>query len=102
MTRMAVAVLDLRSADLVLRRGRFRRMLFGLPRLVLTRLAIPFRLEGTLPNVRPKPDIRAMTERITSGLMQKGIDRLLGKKKDKNKKDVQDWIKKGMEQLFGK
>ncbi|MEE9143657.1 MAG: AsmA family protein [Candidatus Binatia bacterium] len=66
------------------------------------RLAIPFRLEGTLPNVRPKPDIRALTERITSGLMKKGMERFLGKKKGKNKKDVQDWIQKGIEQLFGK
>ena len=66
------------------------------------RLSVPFRLEGTLPNVRPKPDIRALTQRITSGLMKKGMERFLGKRKGQNKKGVQDWIQKGMEQLFGK
>lgn len=66
------------------------------------RLAIPFRLEGALPNVKAKPDLKGFVEAIQKGLLQRGIERALGREKDGKKKKRQDWIRKGLEQLFKK
>jgi len=66
------------------------------------RLAVPFRLEGTLPYVQAKPDLQGMAETIQRGLLQRGIDRAFGEKKEEQKKGKRDWIQKGLEQLFGK
>ncbi|MFQ5902441.1 MAG: AsmA family protein [Candidatus Binatia bacterium] len=66
------------------------------------RLAVPFRLKGTLPNVQAKPDLKGLVKAIQRGLLRRGIERALGGKKDKKKKGKRDWIQKGLEQLFGK
>jgi hypothetical protein len=66
------------------------------------RLSVPFRLEGTLPHVQPKPDLKGLGETIQRGLLRKGMERALGDEKDQRKKERRDWIKKGLEQLFGK
>ncbi|MFQ5852520.1 MAG: AsmA-like C-terminal region-containing protein, partial [Candidatus Binatia bacterium] len=66
------------------------------------RLSVPFRLEGTLPQVRPKPDIKSLAGLIQRGLLRKGMERALGGKKSKKKKDPREWILKGLEQLLGK
>ena len=66
------------------------------------RLAIPFRLEGTLPHVQPKPDLKELAETIQRGMVQRGMDRASGGEKDRKKKDRREWIQKGLEQLFGK
>ncbi len=66
------------------------------------RLAVPFRLEGTLPNVQAKPDIRALGETLQKGLLKKGLERALGDEKDPKKKERRGRIQKGLEQLLGK
>lgn len=66
------------------------------------RLAVPFRLDGTLPYVQAKPDLAALAESIQRGLVQKGAERALGGDKDGKRKEKRDWIQKGLEQLFGK
>lgn len=65
------------------------------------RLAVPFLLEGTLPNVQAKPDLKGFVAAIQRGLLRRGIDRLLGRERDQKEKKG-DWIQKGLEQLFGK
>lgn len=66
------------------------------------RLAVPFRLEGTLPNVQAKPDVRALGETLQRGLLRKGSGRALGDEKDPKKKARRDRIQKGLERLLGK
>lgn len=66
------------------------------------RLDIPFRLEGTLPQVQAKPDVPGLAELIQRGLLQRGTDRSPGGEKDQKRKERQDWIQKGLEKLFGK
>jgi hypothetical protein len=55
-----------------------------------------------LPYVQAKPDLKRLGETIQRGLLQRGVERALGGKKDENKKGKRDWIQKGLEQLFGK
>lgn len=66
------------------------------------RLAVPFRLDGTLPYVQVRPDLQGLAEGIQKGLLKKGMDRVLGGEKDEKNKTKRDWIQKGLEQLFGK
>src|SRR5713226_428457 len=71
------------------------------------RLAIPFRLEGTLPHVQAKPDVEKLAEAIQRGLLTRGMERALGGEKDQGEKDTKkkptrDLIQKGLEQLFKK
>lgn len=66
------------------------------------RLAVPFRLEGTLPYIQAKPDLQGLAETIQRGLLQRGIGRALRGEKEEQKKGKRDWIQKGLEQLFGK
>lgn len=66
------------------------------------KLAVPFRLEGTLPQVQPKPDAQWLAAQIQRGLLQRGLERALGGEKEKKGKERQDWIQKGLEKLFGK
>jgi len=66
------------------------------------RLAVPFRLDGTLPYVQARPDLQRLAEGIQKGLLKKGMDRVLGGEKDEKNKTKRDWIQKGLEQLFGK
>lgn len=65
-------------------------------------LGVPFKLNGTLPNVRPKPDIRRLANLIQKGMLRKGVERALRGKKSQKKNDPRDWILKGLEQLLGK
>jgi hypothetical protein len=63
-----------------------------------SRLAIPFRLSGVLPNVRAKPDADFVARAIQRALTGEGLDKLLG---DGGKKDKpEDVIKKGLDRLF--
>lgn len=66
------------------------------------RLAVPFRLEGTLPHIQARPDLQGLAEAIQRGGLQRGLERALGGEKDEKKKARRDWIQKGLEQLFGK
>ena len=63
------------------------------------RLSVPFRVEGTLPHVQAKPYVEGLAETLQRGLLRKGLERPLEKEK---KRERQDWIQKGLEQLFGK
>lgn len=66
------------------------------------RLAVPFRLEGSLPYIQAKPDLQGLVKAIQRGALQRGTDRVLGGEKDDKTKGKRDWIQKGLEQLFGK
>jgi hypothetical protein len=73
------------------------------------RLAIPFRLTGVLPNVRPKPDLDFVTRVLRKALVGEGLDKLLGGNKQadppsgKSHPDSdKDIIKKGLDKLFGR
>ncbi|MBI2360425.1 MAG: DUF748 domain-containing protein [Deltaproteobacteria bacterium] len=66
------------------------------------KLAVPFRLEGTLPQVQAKPDTQWLAERIQRGLVQRGMERALGGERERKGKERQDWIQKGLEKFFGK
>ncbi len=65
-------------------------------------LGVPFKLNGTLPNVRPKPDIRRLANLIQKGMLRKSVERALRGKKSRKKNDPREWILKGLEQLLGK
>jgi len=39
---------------------------------------VPFRLSGTLPNIKPQPDTSALAKRLQRGLVGALGDRLLG------------------------
>lgn len=71
------------------------------------RLAVPFRLEGTIPNVQAKPDLQKLAELLQRGAVTQGIERALGTEKDQDekgtkKKSTRDLIQKGLDQLFRK
>ena len=77
---------------------------------------VPFTLGGTLPNVRPRPDSRYVSQLIQRGLANKGAEeirrRLFGEKESKQpegtettpkKPDaVEDLIRRGLEGIFGR
>jgi len=80
-------------------------------------LEIPFTLSGTLPNVKPKPDVNFLAQLVQRGFMRRGVDelqnRFLGGKdraedpkvvpdEDKsNRRDsTEDLIRRGLEGLF--
>jgi hypothetical protein len=66
------------------------------------RLGVPFVLEGTLPNVQPRPDIRLLSRNLQRGLLRRGVEKVLGNKKSDKKSKGREWILKGLEQLLGK
>jgi AsmA protein len=78
------------------------------------RLEIPFRLEGTLPNARLKPDSGFIANALQRAIVDKGLDSLFkkGKKKDdeesgadtapRKPNPTEDLIKKGLDSLFGR
>jgi uncharacterized protein involved in outer membrane biogenesis len=67
------------------------------------RLAIPFRLEGTLPQVQARPNMQALGELIQKGMLRKGMERLPEEgQKEKRKRDRREQIQKQLEQFFGK
>ncbi|MGH7796664.1 MAG: AsmA family protein [Candidatus Binatia bacterium] len=80
-------------------------------------LEIPFTLSGTLPNVKPKPDVNFLGQLVQRGFMRRGVDelqnRFLGGKErvedrksapdegTRNRKDsTEDLIRRGLENLF--
>jgi hypothetical protein len=81
------------------------------------RLEIPFRLKGTLPDARPKPDSSFIANLLQRTVVDKGLDALFKRKNKKNEEGGQepqtdaaprqgdpaeDLIKKGLEGLFGR
>ena len=66
------------------------------------RLAVPFRLEGMLPQVQPKLDLQGLAQVIQRGILQKGRERPSGGDKEQKRKEKPDWIQKGLDKLFGK
>lgn len=66
------------------------------------RLSVPFRLEGTLPYVQPKPDLKVLAASIQKGSLSRSVEHDSEGEKEQKKKERQDWIQKGWEQLFGK
>lgn len=74
------------------------------------RLEIPFRLKGTLPDARPKPDSSFIANALQRAVVDKGLDALFkkGKKEEKKggetepKKGTEELIQKGLEGLFGR
>jgi AsmA protein len=70
------------------------------------RLAIPFRLTGVLPKVRPQPDAEFVARVLRKALAGEGLERLLGGKRDrkrhdgKGRQDTNDAIKRGLDKLF--
>jgi AsmA protein len=68
------------------------------------RVAVPFRLTGTLPRLRVLPDTGFVTQAVGRGLVDKGVGALRdaldgGKKKGKGDTDA---LRKGLEGLFGR
>ena len=64
-------------------------------------LAIPFRLTGVLPNVRPKPDADFVGRALQRAISGEDLDKLLGGDgSGEKKKKAEDAIKKGLEKLF--
>jgi hypothetical protein len=78
------------------------------------RLEIPFRLEGTLPDARPKPDSSFIASALQRAIVDKGLDSLFNKGKNKDGDNpetdpaprkpnpTEDLIKKGLDGLFGR
>ena len=80
-------------------------------------LEVPFTLSGTLPNVKPKPDVNFLGQLVQRGFMSKGVDelknRFLGGKDRAEDKEIspeegttkrrdstEDLIRRGLENLF--
>ncbi len=76
------------------------------------RLEIPFVLNGTLPNVRPKPDSNFLAKLVQRGAAGKGAEeiskQIFGSKEpsspqeSKERDAVQDLIRKGLQGIFGR
>lgn len=69
------------------------------------RLSIPFRVTGTPPKLRAQPDAAAVAGLLQRGLIQQGVDALVGGKKDGKKKGspppgAEDLLRKGLEGLL--
>ncbi len=75
-------------------------------------LEIPFRLTGTLPNVRPRPDSDYLAKLIRRGIANKGAEeiskQIFGTKKPSSPEDsairdsVEELIRKGLQGIFGR
>jgi len=78
---------------------------------------VPFRLAGTLPNVKPRPDSKYVNQLIKRGLSRKGAEeirrRIFGEKKEptppvgsqptpKKPDPLEDLIRRGLEGIFGR
>ena len=80
------------------------------------RIAIPFRLTGSLPDVKPRPDTEYIAKAIGRAAVEKGIekglDKLLGGKKktdeagetgtEESEDPGREMLRKGLEGLFGR
>ncbi|MFQ5541580.1 MAG: AsmA-like C-terminal region-containing protein, partial [Candidatus Binatia bacterium] len=65
-------------------------------------LGVSFKLDGKLPDVKPKPDIKQLAGQIQRGMLEKGLDRAFKGKESQKKNAPKEWIIKGLEQLLGK
>lgn len=80
-------------------------------------LEVPFTLSGTLPNVKPRPDINFLGQLVQRGFMRRGVDELKnrflgGRERTEEKETVpdegtsrgrnssEDMIRRGLENLF--
>ncbi len=80
---------------------------------------VPFSLKGTLPGVRPKPDMSYLGKQLQRGFLQKGVEELQKRfgpkepatkegettpqpKKQDKRPSTEELIRKGLEGLFGK
>jgi hypothetical protein len=71
------------------------------------RLAIPFRLTGVLPDVRPRPDEAFVARALQKALVGQGLERLLGGKKKRAGKGAggeagRQLLEQGLDKLFGR
>ena len=67
------------------------------------KLAVPFRVEGTLPHVQAKPDLQKLVESIQKGALRKGTEPPAGEaEKEPKKKERRPRIPKELEPLLGK
>jgi uncharacterized protein involved in outer membrane biogenesis len=75
------------------------------------RLAVPFRLAGRLPKVRPAPDLEFVSKAVARAAVGRGVDALVdqlgGGKKGKGKgggkqRPEQELLRRGLDQLFGR
>jgi len=77
------------------------------------KIEIPFRLTGSLPRVKPKPDGEFITRALSRAVVGKGLEKIFGKDKDKSlppgvtptpdmKHPERELLKKGLEGLFGR
>ena len=75
------------------------------------KIEIPFRLTGSLPSVRVKPDSEFITKALTRAAVGKGLEKLFGKDKalppgvtptPDTKHPERELLKKGLEGLFGR
>jgi uncharacterized protein involved in outer membrane biogenesis len=72
------------------------------------KVAIPFRLTGALPQVKPKPDIEFLTRSLSRAVVGKGLEEIFGKDRPApgapppSKHPEREILKKGLQGLFGK
>jgi hypothetical protein len=69
------------------------------------RLAVPFRLVGKVPGVKPVPDPEWLARTLARAAAGKGVDQLLDRvapKKGKKERPEQKLLRKGLEGLFGR
>lgn len=64
-------------------------------------IEIPFLLRGKLPKIRAQPDLRMITDLLDRGILEKGLDAVLGKD-EKKKRDTEEKIRRGIDKLFGR
>jgi uncharacterized protein involved in outer membrane biogenesis len=72
------------------------------------KVAIPFRLTGALPQVKPKPDIEFLTRSLSRAVVGKGLEEIFGKDRPApgapppSKHPEREILKRGLQGLFGK
>ncbi len=64
-------------------------------------IEIPFLLRGKLPKLRAQPDLSILTKLIDKGILEKGLDAVLGKD-EKKKRNAEEKIRRGIDKLFGR
>jgi len=74
------------------------------------KIAIPFRLTGALPSVKPKPDSEFIARALGRAVVGKGLEKIFGKEKSlppgvtatpDTKHPERELLKKGLQGLFG-
>ena len=75
------------------------------------KIEIPFRLTGSLPHVKPKPDAEFIARAMSRAVVGKGLDKIFGKQKSPppgveptpdRKHPERELLRKGLEGLFGR